>query len=77
MADYFDKLKEKGRMLDEGINNISKIWSAPHIHIGGHIRFTETDENTEDLKETSKAKLATETILKSCIELQVRNKYQP
>lgn len=74
MADYFYKLKERGRMLDDGINNLSEIWSAPHIHIGGHFRYAVNAGNKENLQETAKAHEATETILKTVIELKVRNK---
>ncbi|XP_043474212.1 uncharacterized protein LOC122506215 isoform X2 [Leptopilina heterotoma] len=64
MADYFYKLRERGRMLDEGINNMSKIWSAPHIHVGGHLRYSVNDKNEENLEETAKANTETENLFK-------------
>lgn len=71
MGDYFYKLRERGRILDEGINNMSRIWSAPHIHVGGHLRYSVNDKNEENLEETAKANTEAENLSKFVWELHV------
>ena len=71
MSDYFEKLRVEGQKLDEGINKLTEIWNAPHIHIGrSYARYTENSENLED---AGKAKAAAEALSKFVAELKVRN----
>jgi len=55
-SNYFDRLKQKSRKIDEDINNLTEIWDTPHLLIGGYAKRTDTtDAYLEELWESTKS----------------------
>jgi hypothetical protein len=54
-SNYFDRLKQKSRKIDEDINNLTETWNTPHLLIGGYAeRTVTTDTYLEELWESTR-----------------------